>query len=157
MSTQSMHASAYLAFVFALAASLHAAPAAAAEQKPSLYERLGGIYAIATVVDEFIDRLLVNDTLNANPAIDEARERVPTPGLKYRVTAFVAQAAGGPQVYTGRSMRASHEHLNITPRQWRAMLAELEAVLYKFNVPAAEQREVLEMMETLREEIVTAR
>jgi hypothetical protein len=55
----------------------------------SLYDRLGGVYNIATVVDNFIERLLVNDTLNANPAINEARARVPkapqVPGDRSRV------------------------------------------------------------------------
>src|SRR5262245_43219731 len=49
----------------------------------SLYDRLGGVYNIATVVDDFIERLLVNATLNANPAITEARARVPKAGLKF--------------------------------------------------------------------------
>ncbi len=49
----------------------------AQEQQRSLYSRLGGVYSIATVVDDFIERLLVNATLNANPAINEARARVP--------------------------------------------------------------------------------
>lgn len=131
-------------------------PALAEGETPSLYERLGGVYAIATVVDEFIDRLLVNGTLNANPAIDEARQRVPRAGLKYRVTAMVAQATGGPQTYTGRSMREAHAHLDITEREWRAMVAELEAVLYKFNVPEAEQAELLAIVESLKGDIVTA-
>lgn len=141
--------------LFALAALLAVPPPAAAEE-PSLYQRLGGVYAIATVVDEFIDRLLVNDTLNANPAIDAARQRVPPAGLKHRVTAFVAQATGGPQVYTGRSMKASHAHLNIDAREWRAMVVELEAVLYSFNVPDREREELLGLVATLRDEIVTA-
>lgn len=42
---------------------------------PTLYDRLGGVYPIASVVDEFINRLLVNDVLNANPAIAAARQR----------------------------------------------------------------------------------
>lgn len=145
----------HLSPVLALIALL-AAPPSAAAQEASLYQRLGGIYAIATVVDEFIDRLLVNDTLNANPAIDDARKRVPPAGLKHRVTAFVAQATGGPQVYTGRSMKASHVHLNIDAREWRAMVSELEAVLYTFNVPDRERAELLELVGTLRDEIVTA-
>jgi hypothetical protein len=33
----------------------------------SLYERLGGIYAIATVVDDFIDSIMIDPALNANP------------------------------------------------------------------------------------------
>jgi len=76
--------------------------------KPSLYERPGGVYSIATVVDDFIERLLVNDTLNANPAIKEARARVPKAGLKFRVTAHVCQVTGGPDVYKGRSMKEAH-------------------------------------------------
>ena len=43
---------------------------------PTLYDRLGGVYAIATVVDDFIDRVMSNPTLNANPAVDEAHHRI---------------------------------------------------------------------------------
>ena len=84
----------------------------------SLYDRLGGVYPIATVVDDFIDRLLVNGTLNANPAIKEARDRVPAPGLKFHVTALVCEVTGGPCKYTGRDMKTAHAHLNITQREW---------------------------------------
>jgi hemoglobin len=135
-------------------ALLWAGPAQAQEEKAALYERLGGTYAIATVVDEFIERLLVNSTLNANPAISEARGRVPKAGLKFRVTAMMAQATGGPEVYTGRSMPESHAHLNINEREWQAMMADLDAVLYKFNVPDAERQEVLALVETLKPDIV---
>lgn len=131
-----------------------AGPAQAQEEKATLYDRLGGTYAIASVVDEFIERLLVNTTLNANPAIAEARGRVPKAGLKFRVTAMMAQATGGPEVYTGRSMVESHAHLNINEREWRAMMAELDAVLYKFNVPDGERQEVLALVETLKPDIV---
>src|SRR3989304_5977403 len=67
------------------------------KKEKSLYDRLGGTYAIATVVDDFIERLLVNDVLNANPAIKEARTRVPKAGLKYRGTALGSQVPGGPE------------------------------------------------------------
>ena len=42
----------------------------ATENQPSVYERLGGVYSIATVVDEFIDRIMVDPRLNANPRVD---------------------------------------------------------------------------------------
>lgn len=142
--------------IVAVASLLTASPSMAGEEQKSLYDRLGGVYAIATVVDEFIDRLLVNSTLNANPAIDAARKEVPPAGLKYRVTAFMSQAAGGPQVYTGRDMVSAHAHLNITEREWRAMIADLEAVLYKFNVPDKERQEVLDLVGTLKGQVVTA-
>jgi hemoglobin len=53
------------------------------EEKPSLYNRLGGVYSIATVVDDFIDRIMVDPRLNANPQVDEAHHRVPPAGFKY--------------------------------------------------------------------------
>lgn len=145
-----------LRFVLAAALAMVVAATTAHADEESLYDRLGGVYPIATVVDEFIDRLLVNDTLNSNPAIDKARKRVPPAGLKYQVTAFVAQAAGGPQVYTGRSMAEAHDHLNIDEREWRAMVAELRAVLYMYNVPEAEQDELLKRLGGLKESVVTA-
>jgi hemoglobin len=77
-------------------------------------------------VDDFIERLLVNDALNSNPRIKEARDRVPKAGLKFQVTAIVCQATGGPQVYTGRSMKESHQHLQITEGEWQAMSAEFK-------------------------------
>src|SRR6478736_3906958 len=81
---------------------------------PTLYDRLGGVYAIATVVDDFIDRVMSNPTLNANPAVDEAHHRVSPAGFKYLVTEMVCWASGGPQQYSGRAMRESHEQLKIT-------------------------------------------
>jgi hypothetical protein len=52
----------------------------------SLYERLGGVYSIAAVVDDFIDRIMDDPRLNANPKVDEAHHRVSRAGFKYLVT-----------------------------------------------------------------------
>jgi hypothetical protein len=65
--------------------------------KPTLYERLGGVYSIAAVVDDFIDRVMHNQILNANAAVDEAHHRVSAAGFKYFVTEMVCWATGGPQ------------------------------------------------------------
>src|SRR5262249_53979207 len=92
--------------------------------KPALYERLGGFYSIAAVVDDFIDRVMNNPILNANPAVDEAHHRVSTAGFKYYVTEMVRWATGGPQNYTGRSMLESHKHLKI-PRMSGPLLSIL--------------------------------
>jgi hemoglobin len=140
--------------VFAFVLLSWGGPAAAQEKTETLYERVGGVYAIAALVDEFIERLLVNDTLNANPAIKEARDRVPRAGLKFQVTAMVAQATGGPEVYAGRSMKESHAHLGISEREWQAMVLVLKATMYKFNVPDPEQGELVAIVESLRPDIV---
>jgi truncated hemoglobin YjbI len=69
-------------------------------QKPSLYDRLGGVYSIATVVDDFIDRVMADPRLNANPLVEEAHHRLPPAGFKYLVPEMVCWATGGPQKYT---------------------------------------------------------
>src|SRR6476659_10222617 len=69
----------------------------ATQDSPSLYDRLGGVYSIATVMDDFIDRIMVDPRLNANPRVDEAHHRVPPAGFKYLVTEMVCWATGGPQ------------------------------------------------------------
>jgi hemoglobin len=88
--------------------------------KPMLYDRLGGVYSIAAVVDDFIDRVMHNPVLNANPAVDEAHHRVSAAGFKYYVTEMVCWATGGPQKYTGRAMKESHKDLKITESEWAA-------------------------------------
>jgi len=122
--------------------------------KKPLYERLGGVYSIATVVDDFIERLLVNDVLNANPAIKEARTRVPKAGLKFRVTALICEVTGGSEKYTGRSMKEAHLHLNITEKEWQAMVADFKKSLDKFAVPEMEQQELFTIVETTKKDIV---
>jgi len=123
-------------------------------QEKSLYERLGGVYSIATVVDEFIETLLVNDVLNANPNIKEARDRVPKAGLKFQVTALVCEVTGGPIKYTGRSMKESHQHLDITGSEWNVMAGDFKKVLDKFKVPEKEQNELFEIVGTTKNDIV---
>jgi len=127
--------------------------AAQAPQK-SLYDRLGGVYSIATVVDDFIERLLVNSTLNANPAISESRSRVAKAGLKFQVTALVCEVTGGPCKYTGRSMKESHARLNITEAQWQAMVADFRRALAAFKVPQKEQEELLTIVGSTKGDIV---
>jgi hemoglobin len=86
--------------------------------RSSLYDRLGGVYNIAPVVDDLIDRIMVDQRLNANPRVDEAHHRVSAAGFKYFVTEMLCEAAGGPQRYSGRPMGDSHRHLMITEEEW---------------------------------------
>jgi hemoglobin len=123
-------------------------------ESPTLYERLGGVYPIATVVDDFIDRIMVDSRLNANPQVDEAHHRVPPAGFKYLVTEMVCWAAGGPQKYTGRSMYESHKEMKITAAEWEAFMDDLQQTLDKFGVPAQEQAELKAIVESTRADIV---
>ena len=120
----------------------------------SLYDRLGGVYAIAAVIDDFINRVMDNPRLNANPKVDEAHHRVSRAGFKYLVTEMVCGATGGPQQYTGRSMRDSHVHLDITEDEWQVFLADLQACLDHFAVPKAEQGEIFALVDSTKSDIV---
>ncbi|NVK44506.1 MAG: group 1 truncated hemoglobin [Oceanospirillaceae bacterium] len=121
---------------------------------PSLYDRLGGLAPITVVVSDFIDVLVPDEVLNANPAIDAARKAVPAPYLKYRVTSMVCQVTGGPCEYTGRDMKTAHAHLNITAAEWDRMVELFKQVLAKHQVPEAESGELLEIVGSTRGDIV---
>lgn len=122
--------------------------------RPSLYERLGGVYAIASVVDDFIDRVMDDPRLNANPKVNEAHHRVSRAGFKYLVTEMVGWASGGPQRYTGRTMHDSHAHLDITEGEWQAFLDDLHQTFDKFQLPAGERQELLAIVDSTKGDIV---
>src|SRR5438046_6633128 len=126
----------------------------ATQDSPNLYERLGGVYSVATVVDDLIDRVKIDPRLNANPRVDEAHHKVPPAGFKYLVTEMLCWAAGGPQRYSGRSMEESHRDMAITPDEWQAFMDDVQTTLDKFSVPAAEQTEVKALVESTRAAIV---
>ncbi|MFZ3018131.1 MAG: group 1 truncated hemoglobin [Gallionella sp.] len=140
---------------FVLAATF--VPFASAQQTNAqnpLYERLGGLKGITVVVDDFINRLVANKTLNKNPAINAGRKSSPPPYLKFQVSQLVCEVTGGPCKYTGKGMKESHVHLNITEKEWGVMAKEFQKTLDKFKVPAAEQKELFEIVGSLKDDIV---
>lgn len=146
---------ALLVISFALCACF--GPAVLAQQvgaQASLYDRLGGLKGITIVVDDFIDRLVTNKTLNRNPAINAGRKSSPPPYLKFQVAQLVCEASGGPCKYTGKPMKESHAHLNISEREWDVMAEEFKKSLNKFKVPAAEQKELFDIVGKTKADIV---
>jgi hemoglobin len=144
-----------------LALSILAAGAmpVAAQQQPSaksLYDRLGGLYPIAAVIDDFIDRVFADATLNANPNIYKARKDVRKAGLKTHVSNLVCSVTGGPCKYTGLDMKTSHKDFRITEKEWQALLVDFRASLAKFQVPPAEQKELIDIVESTKADIVIA-
>ena len=111
----------------------------------SLYDRLGGAYAIATVVDHFSEQTAANEAVSENPALREANERVPIAGLKFLRTLFFCEATGGPFTYTGKPLADAHSELAITGDEFDEVQAELKRSLDHFGVPEAEQAELLEL------------
>jgi hemoglobin len=120
----------------------------------SLYQRLGGAWKIADVVDDFIERIMADPRLEANPRIKEANQHLSKPGLKYFVTELTCWATGGPQSYTGRSMADSHRHLMVTEDEWSWFLEDLRRSLEAFGVREPEQRELIGLFERSKAAIV---
>lgn len=147
---------ALLAALFTLASAV--VPTVSAQQPttaPPLYERLGGLKGITVVVNDFIDRLVANKTLNKNPAIKAGRISSPPPYLKFQVSQLVCEVSGGPCKYTGKSMKESHAHLNISEQEWDVMAKDFQKSLDKFKVAAPEQKELFEIVGKTKADIVT--
>jgi hemoglobin len=123
----------------------------------SLYERLGGTYAIAGAVDVLVDRLFANVAVNANPAVHEHHGNpANAPGYKFLVTAWSIEAAGGPKCYPGRDMVEAHESLNIDDHGFDAVALEIAATLSFLGVPDAEHKELMEIIESYRAQVTGA-
>ena len=127
---------------------------AQAEEKFSLYDRLGGLAPISVVVSDFIDQMVPDEMLNKNPAINQARTQIPSPYLKYHVTAMVCNVTGGPCQYIGRNMKDSHAHLRITLAEWDRMVVIFQGVLNQHKIPSKEQEELLEVIGSTKGDIV---
>ena len=114
----------------------------------TLYERLGGKDAVIAVVDEFVARCAADGRINSKFA------RTDVPRLKAMLVEQVSAATGGPVTYTGRSMRETHDGMSVTAGEFDALVADLVATLKQFNVPQAEQQELLGILGPLRADIV---
>jgi hemoglobin len=125
-------------------------------KEPSLYERLGGAYRIAIIVDDFIERIMADPKLEANPRVKEANERISKAGFKYIVTEMTCWATGGPQTYSGRSMGESHKHLMITESEWRSFMDDFRQTLDACKVRQPEQQELIALLERSKREIVVS-
>ena len=123
--------------------------------EPTLYERLGGAYAIATAVDYLVERLHTNATLNkANPKVDEFHTQKYKAGYKFMVTAWSIEAAGGPKCYPGKDMFAAHKDLGLTDYEFDVTAHEIRNTLYQIGVPRRETDEFMAIIESYRSKVI---
>ena len=120
----------------------------------SLYERIGGVNAIAMVVDRFSDEIVKNPKLNLNPALKEWNQSGQLPGLKFMRTLWLCHAAGGPFQYTGKELGEAHKDLHITSDEFDEVGAEIARALDHFNVPEREKQEALAAIVARKAEVV---
>ena len=121
----------------------------------TLYDRLGGAFAIAAVIEHFSDAVVQNPIVGQksdNPALREwhSNNLSRLPGLKFMRTLWVCNVAGGPFEYTATKpgsttvgLEVAHRDLMISPGQFDEVAAELGRTLAVFKVPDAETKEVL--------------
>src|SRR5688500_19016699 len=123
--------------------------------EPSLYERLGGVFAIAAVVNHFSDAIVQNPVVgqrSENPTLREwhTENLGRLPGLKFMRTLWVCAVAGGPFQYsptrpgsTELGLEEAHRRLRISPDEFDEVAAELARTLDAFGIPAREKEETL--------------
>ena len=151
-----------IALAFLIAAS---AVQAAQPNEKSLYERLGGVFAISAVVDHFSDALVNNPIVgktSKNPALrdwnTENLKRLP--GLKFMRTLWVCDITGGPFKFkatrpgkTKLGLEEAHRKLKIAPEEFDEVAAELGRTLDFFKVPEREKGEVLAAFAAHKKEV----
>ena len=121
----------------------------------SLYDRLGGVFAIAAVIDHFSEAVVQNPVVgqkSENPQLREwhVNNLGRLPGLKFMRTLWVCNISGGPLEYTptrpgqdNLGLEEAHRNLRISPAEFDEVAAELGRTLVAFKVPEAEQGEVM--------------
>jgi hemoglobin len=129
------------------AGSSSATPAGAASAK-SLYERLGGGAALQAVVGDFVDNVAADQRIN------HFFQDTDLPKLKTNLTNLIGQATGGPEKYTGRDMKSTHQGMGIADADFNSLVEDLTKSLDKFKVGATEKGELLALLAGMKGDIV---
>lgn len=121
--------------------------------KKTLYERLGGYDAIASVANELLPRM------QADAQLARFYQHRGEDGLRrsrHLLIDFLCSSAGGPLYYTGRDMKITHKGMKISEGDWSAFLGYLNATLDDLQIPKAERDDVVALMQSTKPDIVEA-
>src|SRR6185436_12792269 len=131
----------------------------------TLYDRLGGVFAIAAVVDHFSDAVVKNPVVgqkSKNPQLREwhTKNLERLPGLKFMRTLWVCNVSGGPFKFqatrpgaTPLGLEEAHRNLRISPAEFDEVAAELGRTLDFFKIPKREKGEVLAAFAAHKDEV----
>ena len=120
----------------------------------TLYRRLGGYDAISAVAHNLLARLMADAQLGRfwyNRG-ENGVERE-----KKLLIDFLCNRAGGPIVYAGRDNVTTHRGMGITEGDWGLFISHLEDTLEHFKVPSAERSDVLDFIQSTKQDIVDKR
>ncbi len=124
-------------------------------QGDSLYARLGGVYAIAEIMDVFGKTLGGNATVGANKTVVERLGKIPPAASHFQATLYFCEITGGPYRYHGKSLKEAHRDLGITGAEWDAANADFKKVLGQLKVGEREQKELIALVQARRGDVVT--
>lgn len=129
-----------------------AGPGAGSAAAPkTLYDRLGGRDALIGIVEDFLT------SVAADKRIAPFFQGVDTQGLRQKLVDQLCELAGGPCKYTGRDMATMHDGMAIKQEHWDAFVEDLTRSLAKFKVAEPEQKDLLEIIAKMHDEIVGAK
>ena len=117
----------------------------------TLYERLGGYEALSAVANDLVPRLRIDPQLGrfwAHRGEDGVMRETQL------LIDFLCASTGGPMYYRGRDMALAHRGMRISESDWTVFMGHAAATLAKFQVPAAEQGEVVALVQSLKKDIV---
>ena len=118
------------------------------DQKPSLYERLGGEPGLRKIVNDILDR-----NLN-NPLIGHHFQNTDMERLKQLVFEFFSMGTGGPHKYTGRDMRSAHAALNISEQDFLIGNDDVMRALEDNGIAEADRNEVIAILNSMKQDVV---
>jgi hemoglobin len=114
----------------------------------SLYDRLGGQQAVTAVIDSFVAIVAKDDRINKKFAKSDVAR------VKSKLVEQVCAQTGGPCTYTGLPMKQAHLNMGVTEGEFNALVEDLVKTLNAYNVPKAEQDELLGALGTMKGDIV---
>jgi hemoglobin len=112
-----------------------------------IYDRIGGHEAIEVVVEDFYQRVLADDELA--PFFSGTNMN----RLKGKQAEFLAAALGGPEPYTGVSLKQAHKGRGITMHHFSLVAGHLSESLSAAGVPPKTVEEILAVVAPLASEI----
>jgi hemoglobin len=142
-----------------------------AEAKKPLYDRLGGSVGIKLIVEDFVTRALSDPRVNLTrvgvkrggfnihrgQSMEWEADASNVAALKLHMAQFIALSTGGPTTYTGDDLKTASTNMHFSNPNFDAAMGDLKSTLDKLQIANQEQKELLSVMETTREQIVEDR
>jgi hemoglobin len=142
-----------------------------AATKKSLFDRLGGDTSIDAIVEDWINRALADPRVNwrrtgveqggfsfrRGKSLEWKGDAQAVSNMKKHIAQFIKLSTGGPAKYEGRPMKDIHGNMRITNANFDAAIGDLKATLDKLGVPTEEQKELLAIVESTREQVAAER